>query len=315
MGKKIPKRTKLLISALLSIVILVFIYRNIDIPVMTKTIRTVNSYWFLLFLALFIPQLLVATLRWNWMSAIIGKVKFPFYSSWQQVVGSYSANLIIPGKMGEVVRVPWMKKFNMHCPVLLFVFIEKLLDIFSIVIIMTASLIWIGATAGLNVAAHRVGVILGLTTIVGFIVLFLFRKAVFQLFERCCPNWVEKQPETGIYFRIRNSLEYLAGRLPLFLLISLTLWAIQILEFYVIFRMFSVDPGIFEVGFGCSLALLAGALPISIAGIGPRDAVIVSYFTLVAPAETLVAISIITILRIIIPALAGLPFFFMQSKK
>ena len=300
---------------LLSAIILALIYRNIDIPEMTRVIGTVNSRWFIVFLLLFIPQLLTASFRWNIMTHIIGKVKIGFYSSWQHVVGSYSANLIIPGKMGEVVRIPWMKKYNLHCPILIMVFMEKLLDIFSIVLIMMSALVYISIRKGLNEGAHQAGLIIGLTILIGFIFMFFFRKFFFRLFERLFPTWVQKQAEESIYYRTKTALEYMAGRLPLFLLMSLGLWLIQILEFYVIFLMFGVDPGFCEVGFGCSLALLAGALPISVAGIGPRDAIIIGYFGQYAEPATLAAIGIITILRIVIPALLGLPFFFIQSKK
>jgi len=315
MFKKIPRKVKLLISVLLSAVILFFIYRNIDIPEMTRVIGSADRYWFLIFLGLFIPQLLTATFRWNSMTHMIGKVKIPFITSWHHVVGSYSANLIIPGKMGEVVRIPWMRKHNLQCPILVMVFMEKLLDIFSIVLIMMGSLVYISLESGLKGGMHTGGLIIGLSIIVAFMFVFMFRKAAFRLFERLFPGWVSKQKEESIYHRTKQSLEYLKDKLPLFLLMSIGLWLIQILEFYVIFRMFGINPGFFEVGFGCSLALLAGAIPVSIAGIGPRDAVIISYFSSFAGTETLAAIGIITILRIVIPALLGLPSFFLQSKK
>ncbi len=315
MFKKIPRKVKLLISVLLSAVILFFIYRNIDIPAMTKVIGNAQRSWFLIFLALFIPQLLTASFRWNTMTLMIGKVKIPFLTSWHHVVGSYSANLIIPGKMGEVVRIPWMRKNNLECPILVLVFMEKMLDIFSIVLIMMSSLVFLSIGSGLNDSSHRAGVIIGLSIIVAFVLVFAFRKSAFRLFEYLFPGWVSRQKPESIYHRTKQSLEYLKDKLPLFLLMSIALWLIQIFEFYVIFRMFGVDPGFFEVGFGCSLALLAGAIPVSIAGIGPRDAVIISYFSSFATVETLAAIGIITILRIVIPALTGLPSFFLQSKK
>ncbi len=315
MFKKIPRHVKLLISVLLSTVILFFIYRNIDIPAMTKVIGNVNRNWFLLLLALFIPQLLSASLRWKLMTCIIGKVKIPFTTSWHNVVGSYSANLIIPGKMGEIVRIPWMQKYKLACPTLVMVFMEKLLDIFSIVLIMMTSLVYISIQKGLSIPAQQAGLIIGLAIIIGFILVFAFRKAAFRLFERLFPKFVSRQKENSIYNRTKQSLEFLKDRLPLFLFMSIGIWLIQIFEFFVIFRMFDIDPGFFHVGFGCSLALLAGALPISIAGIGPRDAIIISYFSSFASTETLAAIAIITTLRIVIPALLGLPSFFLQSKK
>ena len=69
---------------------------------------------------------------------------------------------------------------------------------------------------------------------------------------------------------------------------------------------------VFNGGF---LALIAGALPVSIAGLGPRDAVIISFFKGIAPYEALAGVGIASLFRIIIPALIGLPFFLIQTKE
>ncbi|PID95035.1 MAG: hypothetical protein CSA95_01475 [Bacteroidetes bacterium] len=315
MFKRIPRNIRLLISLLLSATILFLIYRNMDIPQIAGVIRRVDPMLFLLFLLLFIPQLFIASLRWNLMTLHIGKVKSPLISSWHQVIGSYSANLIIPGKMGEIVRLPWMQKYQTHCPVLILVFMEKLLDIFSVVLLMMGAWVYVCAHTGTNTSAHNGGLLLGLVMMTAMVLTFIFRKRTFSLIARLFPKWVGRQKEESIYVRIKQSLEYLKDELLPFIALSVGLWFVQLLEFYVIFRMFGVDPGLFEVMFGCSLALLAGAIPISVAGVGPRDAVIISYFSNWAGNETLAAIGIITILRIVIPALLGLPSFFLQSKQ
>ncbi len=314
--KWINKRTlRLALSILLSVLILFLIYDKIDYASMQKVFSEIRVIPLIIFLLLFIPQLWLATKRWNIMTKEIGKVKLGLFTSFKQVVGSYSANLIIPGKMGEIVRIPWMKRYKLETPVLMLVFLEKIFDVLSVFFILFVASITYLFFSTEHQTLLQVVVI---TLACGFVLLLVFyfnRKRVSGYIDCRFANYLSKKKEDFIYFKIKNALKYVDYRITWYFLMSILLWIVQICEFYFIFMMFNIFPHVLDVYVGISLALLAGALPISIAGLGPRDAVIIKFFSAYAPIEILAGVGIISLFRIIVTALIGLPFFMMQTRK
>ena len=315
MNQNHKKYLKLLISVILSGIIIWLIYRKVDFVSLKEVLKKIQLLPTLFFLFLFIPQLYLASKRWNVMTRKIGGVDLNLFTSFKQVVGSYSANLIIPGKMGEIVRIPWMRKYNLKTPVLILVLLEKIFDLLSIFMILLVSLIIYLLSHDNNPPVLE---IICYIIIAGFFCLGLFwiyRNRISAWIEKRFADYLENKSENFIYFRIKKTASLISHKMIWYFLISISLWVVQGLEFYAIFLMFDLSPSIVVVFTGSFLALLAGALPISIAGLGPRDAVIIEFFKGIAGYEILAGIGIISLFRIMIAGLIGLPFFMMQTKE
>jgi uncharacterized protein (TIRG00374 family) len=249
------------------------------------------------------------------MTDKIGGVNLDLFTSFKQVIGSYSANMIIPGKMGEVIRIPWMRKYHTKTPVLILVLLEKIFDLLSIFLILLVSLI---IYLFLHPAAPSILLVICCLLGLGFIILVCFyryRQSLFSWIELKFKSYLECKDERFFYYRLKTASSLVGKNIKWYLFVSLILWIVQGLEFYAIFMMFDVFPSLNDLFTGSFLALLVGALPVSIAGLGPRDAVIISFFRSYASFEVLAGIGIMTLIRIIFISLIGLPFFFMQSKE
>lgn len=308
------KRIRLVISVLLSIIILLIIYNKISLKSLANVFLGIDYRYFAIFLLLIVLQLFITAFRWNIMTRDLGRVPLRFRVSFEQVVGSYAANMLIPGKLGEVVRIPWMKKYKLKTPVVLIVLLEKLLDISSVIFLLFVSL-------GILMLMHydfpfdtRSIFYISVLFVIMMLMVFLFRKSVAALVRRLLARKINDKGNESIYFKIVEMLNILDAKSLIYFLISVLIWSIQLLQFFYIFRMLNVSVSIFYVYSGCSLALLAGALPISVAGMGTRDAVIISFFSHSASIELLAGVGVISLLRIVIPALIGFPFFFKQTK-
>ena len=303
----LKKYMKFSISVLLSVLILYFLYRKIDYYQFARIMSQINLTWFSVYLLLFFPQLLIACYRWNFLTNRIGKKQYSYYQSVQQVVGSYSANLIIPAKMGEFVRLLWLRKTDFKIPLLGLILVEKLWDVISLVLIAFVSFILLAVT---NPDFRIPWLVFSGLLISGIIFLLLFKN--FFLKKRS-----NIKSEKIKSFLVTFDLLWNNYRKELFraFMISILLWIIQITQFYFIFLSLNTFIPLPYLFAGSSLAVLAGAIIFSIGGIGPRDAVIVWFFSSFAVSEILVSAGILSVLRIIIPALAGLPFFFNLTRK
>ncbi|MGD2034062.1 MAG: lysylphosphatidylglycerol synthase transmembrane domain-containing protein, partial [Bacteroidales bacterium] len=140
---RLSKSIKFLFSLLISGIFLFLIYRKIDYRELVRSFSTVNWYFFGIYLILFIPQLAIAAFRWKYILHRINGYGINYMHAFQMITGSYTANLIVPAKMGEVVRVFWVDKNRSRYSPLLVVLFEKLWDILAVYLILYISLFFI----------------------------------------------------------------------------------------------------------------------------------------------------------------------------
>jgi hypothetical protein len=202
--------------------------------------------------------------------------------------------------MGEIIRVVWTKEAGERKKTLALVLFEKLLDLSSVFLIMIIFLFLLFIQGNKVNEFFLLGLIPFLLAATGIFLIYKFsdhflarlhhlKKAVFIVFQK------------------RDKALYLIS-------ISIVLWFVQISQFLIIFSAFKVEVPLDYLYAGNAMAVLAGALIPSVGGIGPRDATIIWFFSEYAAKSILASIGLISALRIIIPAIIGLPGFFFLTK-
>lgn len=292
------KKYKLILSIILSAVIIFLLFKNYDTKSIFFKISNIDFTYFLYFIFLFIPQLLIVSFRWKFIMKKINNYPIGFFRSFQMCVASYSANLIIPGKMGEVIRLIWINKKKSKYPNLFIILFEKFFDLLSVFSIYYFSLFFLQSRINLYY-----DIFIYTNIFVFLCVLFLIVLKFFKI------NFLEK----NLIFIKLFFQENLRNVLWVFFQ-SVFLWFVQILQFYFLFKSFLIDIGFLYVIAGSSLSVLAGALILSIGGVGPRDATLLYFFKSFVIETTLLSIGVLSSLRIIIPAIIGLPFLINLSK-
>jgi glycosyltransferase 2 family protein len=309
------KQFKLVISLLVSGILLIIIYRKVDLAALKATLLNLSPLPAASFLVLILIQLILTTLRWNLFTRQLGDVRLTFFSSLQQVVGSYSANLIVPGKWGEIIRIPWMKKYPLKVPVFFMVLLEKAMDTISVVSILFVSLCILVITGyPTPVPLMPILIVSGIILLI-ILSIVLSRKYAAYLVTKLAGYKKKPWKENGLMQKGKLLLEIAGDKFWLYYGFSFILWTLQVFQFYFIFLMLGISPSIIYTYAGSCLALLAGVIPVSIAGMGTRDAVIIGFFNHLAAYEMLASVGILSLLRIIIPALIGIPFFINQTKE
>lgn len=297
---KIPRPVKLFLSFLVSAGFLWLIYRRIDFQSLSQTLRNADPLWFWLYILLFVPQLIIAAARWKFILSDINHYPVSFLKSFQMVVGSYTANLVIPAKMGEVVRVFWVDRERSRYKPIIVVLFEKFWDLLAVYLLAYVTLFMVlNQHEGYsNIAAWA--------SWINFLAVIVISGSLIIWFRRGF------QPASKFSQRISALIVFiLENRKKLWLTAgySTVSWSVQLLQFYMMFRVFGVEISLPLAFAGGGLGVLAGAVIISIGGVGPRDAALIWFFSGIVSREILVSVGIISIFRIIVPALIGLPFF------
>ena len=170
------KQFKLVLSLLVSGVLLLIIYRKVDLPALKETLFHLSVVPSAIFFILIFIQLALSAWRWNIFTHQLGNARLGFMTSVQQVVGSYSANLLVPGKWGEIVRIPWMRKYKLAVPVIFLVLLEKVMDTVSVLSILFISMLILVITSYPSPVPLMPILAISGTVLISLLLMVVFRK-------------------------------------------------------------------------------------------------------------------------------------------
>jgi len=304
------RQPRTIISLVLPIALLVLFVRSLPgfkLDQLPDTILAANG---LLLLAAFTIYYVGFPLRgWRW-SILVGTsdaFRLRIRDATEIIFVSWLVNCLVPAKLGDVYRA-WLLKLN--SPVSLSrtfgpVFIERILDLFAIVILGLAAGFW--SFRGRLPEDVQIVFAIG----VGFVVLLAIGLLTMRSFGR---QIVERLPLPGriveFYDRFEQGVFSSIGLrgLPRLMLLTAFIWATEATRLYLVVEALGlpdVHLGISGAFFVALIASLLTAVPLTPAGIGFVESGVVSILTIVygvpqteALAITLVdrAISVLSII-------------------
>jgi uncharacterized protein (TIRG00374 family) len=299
---------KKLISLLVSLGILAAIYLKLDFTAITKILFASDIFWVVMAILMFIPTTLASSWRFSYLAP---ERTIPLGLSIRLFLSAGSLNLVLPSKMGDVLKLFFIrKKVELSDPVLLcLVVFEKSLDMAALCVLCLVGillrpsddpLVWLMFAGNL-----------GLVILIGLLV-FSPRAAglIFSLFSRL-PKIGEKFQSLGqSWGELQAYLAGIPGGRVVAAFTSVGIWMLHLVQIW----LFMLALGL-EVGFVLNMALtplaiFIGLLPMSLAGIGTRDAALIYFYLPFFSPASAAALGMYCTLRYILPAILGLPFVF-----
>ena len=299
---------KKIISIAVSLGILAVIYHGLDWRAIFTVIADSHAGWLVAGLFLLVPTLLLTAAR----LALIcpADLDLRFAEALGLTLFAGVLNMVLPSKMGDVVKAAFIQTHDARHSTLslsLVVF-EKALDVLSLLAWCCLGLFFYKRRDFLFIALT--GLVVGLT----FLTLVLLKS-------KHTGNWlnwlIARLPVSKIrhkLFDIQASWSVMQGAFwghPAVwlrsLVISLLIWFLHLLQIWIfILALGRVCPFLECMGLA-ALAIFAGLLPFTLAGIGTRDAAIIFLFRDYLPKESGAALGLLCTLRYLLPAIAGLP--------
>ncbi|MDQ2919087.1 MAG: flippase-like domain-containing protein [Verrucomicrobiota bacterium] len=267
--------------------------------------RDCDRSWMTLALAMVLPLTLLTAWRLQQLMPRAGQLRFGEAN--RLILTASVLNLILPSKMGDIAKAWFMKERGHLAGSLAFALVvfEKTCDMLSL-------LLW--CAFGLLLYPAKDALFWGVTAAVS--VAFLFgllllgqpRFAAF-FFERVhLTRLSEAWREMHDYFWSSKS------RLTSVALTSIFIWFLHLLQIWMFIRALKAyAPFLANLALS-PLAILAGLLPLTFAGIGTRDAALILFYRPYFDAPTAAALGLLCTARYILPALAGLPFVSMARE-
>jgi uncharacterized protein (TIRG00374 family) len=300
---------KRLLSLLVSLGILAVIYWRVDFTRLGPVFRQCDFVWLVLSLAMVV--LLTLMTAWRLDQMMPGKTRLGGVESNRLILAACTLNLILPSKMGDVAKA-WFMKERGHLPgelALALVVFEKTCDMLSLLLWCAFGLL-LYPQKDLLFWAMTACVLGGLVTGVALLGSPAFASFAFRVGGRLAPGKVRTKLARleGAWREMHGYFWQDKGRLALVAATSVFIWFLHLVQIWM-FTLALRSPAPFMAGLALApLAILAGLLPLTFAGVGTRDAALIFFFRPYLDAPTGAALGILCTLRYVLPAIGGLPF-------
>lgn len=300
---------KRLISLMVSAVILALLWRSVDPAAIWAAAQATAPAWFWGAVAFTIPL----TLATAWRFAALSSGSVGAGEAMRLILAASTLNMVLPSKMGDLAKAWILRRDGMMSGgrALALVVLEKLLDLWSLVAVGALALAVTRPALPGGEASLALALLLLWGGAIGLLLPMLAgRRALAPLLVLTRPagklnaklaalveDW---DALVGWFWQsLPRALAMLAG--------SLLLWVGHMVQIWLFASAIGAVPLALTMAFAV-IAILAGLLPFTFAGVGTRDAALVVLFAPYLDSGGAALLGLCATLRYLIPALAGLPF-------
>jgi glycosyltransferase 2 family protein len=300
---------KRLISLVVSLIILVIIYWKIDFQGLIEVFKNCDRVWMALSLGMVVP--LTMFTAWRLQQLMPTRTSLGFGEANRLILVASVLNMVLPSKMGDIAKAFFMKQrghLDGSLSLSLVVF-EKACDMLSLLLWCTFGLIlypqkdWLFWVMTASVAF---GLVLGILLLSSR----KFAQVFFILGRRLAPKKLRTKLEKlqvswgemhNYFWRDRVQLLKITST-------SIFIWFLHLLQIWLfILALKAWAPFLANLALS-PLAILAGLLPLTFAGVGTRDAALIAFYQPYFDAPTAAALGLLCTSRYLLPAIGGLPF-------
>jgi len=295
-------------SICVSLFILGIIYWKIDFPQLLQVLQNSNVWWLVISLSMVVPLTILTS--WRLQQLMPTDKRLGFGEAIRLILAASVLNMVLPSKMGDIAKAFFMKErgqISGSLSLSLVVF-EKACDLLSL-------LLW--CVFGLLIYSQQnwlfwvmtVSVSLGLFFGVLLLASQQFAQVFFDVGKFILPKFSSKLAKLqSSWGQMHNYFWRDRTHLLLIVTTSIFIWFLHLLQiWFFIFAINAWTPFLANLALS-PLAILAGLLPLTFAGVGTRDAALIVFYQPYFNAPTAAALGLLCTSRYIIPAIAGLPF-------
>ena len=297
---------KLLLTAVLSLLIMGAIFSRIDLREFQSYLSHLHVGIFVIALFFFIPQIALSAYRWQVM--VRKRVRLDFWPSAKLILAANALNILLPSRVGDLSKAYFAGRetsldFKRGMNVVLF---EKYLDLVALgVVILT------GVFAGREWDRLSLVGLLFSTAMIGLFPVLCFinlaKSTEFQIFQShaLLKKLRNLLLDAQVYL---NEIKEKPQELVFLVGLSILLWFVHLLQFFLIFQAFHSQIPLFQVFRLVPLAILVGLIPVTLAGVGTRDSAMIYAFAPYESPALIAGVGLFASLRYFIPGILGLPF-------
>ena len=300
MKKSVPRTVSVLA---ITIAIFYLIFTKIDFFSVVKVLSHANLFYLFIALLLLVIGVLIIAKRWQTLLDTMG-YNFQYNECFNLIMAAFPLISITPSKSGDVIKAYYLKDKIPASKTVGSVITERMFDVLTLVLF---SLI------GMTFCKKYELVFIALIILICIIVLFLLVRAGFDFHLPIKSSWNEK---------IQNlilSTKLLTKDKKAFLFIlsySILIWFISIIQTVMFFYALGINVPLLFTMANIPIAIFIGLVPVTLGGMGTRDAAIIFLFSEYATSSELLGVGILfSVFRYWLISLVGIPFMRKMMKQ
>ncbi len=300
---------KRLISITVSLLLLGAIYSKIDFSRLVQVFQNCHGWWMTISLGMVVPLTMLTA--WRLQQLMPTGTRLGFGEANRLILAASVLNMVLPSKMGDIAKAYFMKErghLSGSLSLSLVVF-EKACDLLSLLLWCVFGLMlypqkdWLFWFMMGSVALGLVIGLLLLSSLPFAQLFFVVGKAIAprklrSKLEKLRVSWGQMH---DYFWRDKRQLLKIAST-------SVFIWFLHLLQiWFFILALRGWTPFLANLALS-PLAILAGLLPLTFAGVGTRDAALILFYQPYFNAPTAAALGLLCTARYLLPAIGGLPF-------
>lgn len=283
----------ILISAI-TLIVFIVIFNQIDFLSVVEVLSRSNIYLLFIVFLLELIAILIKTRRWQLILKSID-YEIPFKRCFHVIMASFPFHAITPSKTGDLIKAVYLREEIPMSKTVGSVLTERVLDVMFLVAIVLVGLVF-----------YPVLEIFTIVILILIVILFLFITQMFEIKIPTIKSWDEK---IGNVFSSIKALP----RNPRFFfetsLYSIIFWFVPVFQTILLFSALGLDVPILFVMANIPIAIFIGQIPVTLGGMGTRDAAIIVLFSEYANPIELLSVGILfSFFRYWLLAILGLLF-------
>ena len=301
-SKKTFFRTLLVLS--ITIAIFYFIFTKINFYSVVEILSHANIFYLLIALLLMVIGVLIIAKRWQTILETMG-YNFQYKECFNLIMAAFPLTSITPSKSGDIIKAYYLKDKIQASKTVGSVITERMFDVLTLVLF---SLIGLTFCKKYELAGVAFAILICI------IAIFLIVRAGFDFRLPIKSSWNEKIqnliPSTKLLTK-DNKKAFL-----FILSYSILIWFISIVQTVMFFYALGINvPLLFTIA-NIPIAIFIGLVPVTLGGMGTRDAAIIFLFSEYATSSELLGVGILfSVFRYWLISLIGIPFMRKMMKQ
>jgi uncharacterized protein (TIRG00374 family) len=301
-----PRHTASLMSVVASGVLLFLLYRRLDIRLIGEALLRADRFWLVISVGIILPITVLRAFRFYSVAPAGALPGIP--EALRLTLAASALNLVLPAKSGDLIKsyfVATRGKTSTGVAIAIIMY-ERLCDLFGL--LSWGLLGWLIGRPLIPGLPSAIWLLLGVFWIVCAGLISSERAAALlrTLLARVLPH--------GKFRKLHDLadgwpdlLRVLRGRRRWIVSLSLVIWLTHLFQMWMFTVALSVSVPVAIFVSLVSLALMAGQIPMTVAGLGTRDVALVLLLSRYMPSESAAALGVLVATRNLVPPLVGIP--------
>ena len=301
------KKSKLILRSI-GLILFIFILSKLNLTKTLELLSNIDLFYMTIALALIIPLLVIKALRWQLLMKA-QNIDYSLKDSTLMYAAAQYIGAITPGRLGEFIKIFYLKGDNHPFgKAFATVLLDRLFDLVSLLLLGYAGMLLFIAFFERTITILSYIFVGTVLLIIFFIYKKEFSKGILEyISSNFIPERYRENANTG-FSDLYNGIKTLnANQFVLATFITFFAWGIYFVMMYLFVLSLGINIPFLYLATCVSISAVITLIPISIAGIGTRDATLIVLFSYLGLSkESAIAFSMMILLMYLVAGFIGL---------